>query len=42
MGTGSAAGIGFVEESCICVGAQDCVTRPIYDAVGRIGSHVVE
>jgi hypothetical protein len=40
VGTSSAAGSGFVEESCVWVGAQDYVTGPIYDA-GLFCCHVI-
>ncbi len=42
MSTRSAAGVGLIEKTCICMGAQDHVTRPVHNAVSWIGSGIVE
>ena len=42
MSTRSAAGVGLIEKTCIRMGAQDHVTRPVHNAVSWIGSDIVE
>jgi hypothetical protein len=37
----AAAGVGFIEETGVHVGAQDHITRPVHNAVCWIGSSVV-
>jgi hypothetical protein len=38
----SAVGVGLIEKTCIHMGAQDHVTRPVNNAVSWIGSNIVE
>ncbi len=35
-------GVSFVEKSCIQEGTKDHVTSSIDDAIGRIGSNIIE
>ncbi len=42
MNTCSAAEVGFVEETCICVGTQYHVTCMVDYAVIRISSNIVK
>ena len=42
MSSRSAAGVGLIEKTCIRMGAQDHVTRPVNNAVSWIGSDIVE
>ena len=37
-----AAGVGLIEKTCIRMGTQDHVTRPVNNAVSWIGSNIVE
>ncbi len=37
-----AAGVGLIEKSCIRMGTQDHVTRPVNNAVSWIGSNIVK
>jgi hypothetical protein len=41
VSTRSAAGVGLIEKTCIRMGAQDHVTRPVHNAVSWIGSDIV-
>jgi hypothetical protein len=38
----AAAGVGLIKTTCICMGAQDHVTRPVNNAVSWIGSNIVK
>ncbi len=42
MSTRAAAGVGLIEKTCICMGTQDHVTRPVHNAVSWIGSDMVK
>ncbi len=42
MSARSAAGVGLIEKPCICMGAQDHVTRPVHNAVCWICSDIVK
>ncbi len=42
MSTRSAAGVGLIEKTCIRMGAQDHVTRPVHNAASWIGRDIVE
>ncbi len=42
MSSCAAAGVGFIEKTCIGMGTQDHVTGPVYNAVSGIGSNIVK
>ncbi len=42
MSSRAAAVVGHIEKTCICMGAQDNVTRPVHNAVSWIGSIIVK
>ena len=42
MSSRAAAGVGLIEKTCICMGAQDHVTRPVNNAISWIGSSIAD
>jgi hypothetical protein len=41
VSSSAAAGVGFIEETGVRVGAQDHITRPVHNAVRQVGGYVV-